>query len=174
MRNKLLIVLSLATIGVAHADVYKWRDETGRWHYGDEPKPGSSQVELPPIQVYEPSKVDTAPPPAPPPRQEKAQASLSYSRAEVMSPAPEETIRNATGEVGVAIALEPSLRSGHRVRLLLDGAPAVEAVPSTAFTLANVNRGAHTVSAEILDAQGQVVNTTEPRTFYMHRPSRLQ
>lgn len=171
MRNKLLIVLSLAAIGVAHADVYKWRDETGRWHYGDEPKAGATQVELPPIQVYEPSKADTAPPP--PVRPEQAQAPLSYSRAEVISPAPEETIRNATGEVGVAIALEPSLRSGHTVRLLLDGAPAVEAVPTTAFTLANVDRGAHTISAEILDAQGQVVNTTEPRTFYMHRPSRL-
>jgi hypothetical protein len=171
MTRKLLTAAILLAPLLASAEVYKWRDDAGRWHYGDEPRPGAVRVDLPPVQVYE------APPtPQVVPRtdsQAKPEPALSYARAAIISPAPEATIRNAMGEVGVVVLLEPSLRAGHTVRLLVDGKPVSEPVSSTAFTLVNIDRGAHGLAAEVLDARGQVLTRIGPQTFYMHRPSRL-
>lgn len=171
MKRTLLLIALAALPLLAVAKVYKWQDEDGRWHYSDTPQPGAVPIDLPPVQLY-----DSPPLPqsqAPSTQEEEQAPVLSYARAEIVSPGFEETIRNAPGEVGVVLALEPSLRSGHRVQLLLDGQPAAEPVAATAFTLMNVNRGEHQLSAEVLDARGQVVARTGSRTFYMHRPSRL-
>lgn len=170
-RPLLILLLALFPIA-AGAAVYKWQDASGRWHYSDTPVPGADQVELPPVQVYSPPPVP-APPAASRPATQEQEPALTYARVEILSPAPEQTIRNGPGEVGVAVGLEPGLRSGHRLRLLLDGVPVAEPVGETAFTLVNVDRGAHTLSVEILDSRGQVIARGGPQTFYMHRPSRL-
>ncbi|HEX5513114.1 MAG TPA: DUF4124 domain-containing protein, partial [Gammaproteobacteria bacterium] len=133
MMRKLVIAAVLLLPLQVFAEVYKWRDDAGRWHYTDQPRPGAARVDLPPVQVYQ------SPPIAPPqpatsqpqPAQEPVR---NYARAEIVSPAAEETIRNAPGEVGVIVALEPSLRPEHTVRLLVDGKAAAEPASSTAFT----------------------------------------
>jgi len=47
MRIALAVFLSLAC-AAASAQVYKWKDKNGVWHYGDRPKPGAEQVEVKP------------------------------------------------------------------------------------------------------------------------------
>lgn len=172
MLRKLIIAAVLLLPLQVFAEVYKWRDDAGRWHYSDQPRPGAAPVDLPPVQVYQPPPIPPQQPATAQPQPAKEPA-LSYARAEIVSPAAEETIRNAPGEVVVIVALEPSLRPEHTVRLLVDGKVAAEPVNSTAFTLVNVDRGAHTLVAEVLDASGQVIIRTAPQTFYVHRPSRL-
>lgn len=166
----LLLALLLLPL-IAQGEIYKWQDSDGRWHYSDTPRPGAVQLDLPPVQTYAPPagehQVQALP------RQQERKPGLRYARAAIASPAPESTVRNATGEVGVVLVLEPSLRDGHRVRLLLDGQPAAEPVASTAFTLVNVDRGEHQLEAEVLDARGRVLARAGPQIFYMHRPSRL-
>jgi hypothetical protein len=172
MTRVLLFVLALLIPAIAAADVYKWRDQSGRWHYGDEPRPGAARVELPPVQVYR--SPQTPPAFAQPARQQdRGEAALSYARVDIISPAPEATVRNATGEIGVTVALEPSLRPGHAIRLLLDGAPVAAPAGSTAFAVADVARGAHTVAAEVLDARGDVIARAGPQPFHVHRTSQL-
>lgn len=169
----LLIILALSSALPAAAKVYKWQDDDGRWHFTDEPRPGAVTVELPQIQSFEPPKT---PPPSRSQQDEQPkrnEATLSYSRVEIISPGPEDTVREASGDVGVVIALEPSLRPGHTVRLLLDGEPAAGPASSTAFTLNHLDRGQHSISAEILNADGRTISRTKPQTFYLHRPSLL-
>jgi hypothetical protein len=170
MARTLFLMVALLTPLAAAAEIYKWRDEQGRWHYGDEPRPGATRVDLPPVQVYDAPQTAAQPPAPPQPANEPA---VSYGRVEIISPGPEATVRNATGEVGVAVALEPGLRPSHRVRLLMDGVPVTEPIGSTAFTLSNVDRGAHTLQVEVLNGRGDVIARAGPQVFYMHRPSRL-
>lgn len=166
-RASLALLLAVYPIA-AGAVIYKWQDASGRWHYSDIPAPGADPVELPPLQVY-------TSPPLPPPASPaaKPEPPSIYARVEILSPAPEQTIRNGPGQVEVTVGLQPALRSGHRLRLLLDGVPVAEPVAETAFTLVNVDRGAHALSVEVLDDHGRVIARGGPQTFYMHRPSRL-
>jgi hypothetical protein len=47
MRSVFALVLMLAC-AAASADVYKWKDQNGVWHYGDKPKHDAQQVEIKP------------------------------------------------------------------------------------------------------------------------------
>jgi hypothetical protein len=165
----LACLLPLPTLG----EIYKWQDADGRWHYSDTPHSGAVQLDLPPVQTYEPPPLQQQVQALPRPQPQDQEPVLRYARATIVSPAPDATIRSATGELGVVLLLEPSLRRGHRVRLLLDGQPAAEPVAATAFTLVNVDRGEHQLTAEVLDADGRVITRAGPQIFYMHRPSRL-
>jgi hypothetical protein len=163
-----LCLLVLPLTGAA--EIYKWRDSQGRWHFSDEPRSGAEPVTLPPATVYEAPPLARTPPPAPQPAPERA----AYQAAAIATPGPEATVRNATGEVAVSVALDPGLQQGHQVRLILDGDPVGEPVPTTNFTLRNVYRGAHQVAAEVLGPDGTVLTRTGMQTFYVHRPSALR
>lgn len=168
MRILIALTLLVLPLGLSAAEVYKWRDERGVWHFGDEAPPGAEKIEVGEPTVY-------SAPPAPisrPQRVEPSQAPAApYTAAAIARPGPEETVRNAPGDVSVSVALDPPLRSGHRIQLYLDEKPIGEPVPNTEFSLRNVDRGAHTVSAEILDSGGEVLTRTGGQTFYLHRPT---
>ncbi|MDX1656841.1 MAG: DUF4124 domain-containing protein, partial [Candidatus Competibacteraceae bacterium] len=62
MLHKLLILTVLLAPLPAQADIYKWRDEAGKVHYGAVPPPG---VELEVIEgPRRPSSTPVSPPPA--------------------------------------------------------------------------------------------------------------
>lgn len=168
--HKLIALTLLALPLAAAAEIYKWRDAQGVWHFGDEAPAGAEKVELPPATVYSAPPLARTAPPAP----EPASGETGYNAAAIATPGPEATVRNSTGEVAVDVALDPALRQGHRVRLYLDQVAVGDPVPTTGFTLRNVNRGAHTVSAEVVDADGSVLTRTGQQVFYMHRPSVLR
>lgn len=173
LTSRCLIICAALMLSLpATAAIYKWQDASGRWHYSDTPHSGAAPVDLPPVQVYEPP---STPPPTRTSREKQPEptAALSYSRVEIISPGPEATLREASGDIGVVVSLEPSLRPGHQIRLLLDGKPVAGPASTTAFTLNHIDRGEHKISAEVLDANGQVITRSAPQTFYLHRPSLL-
>jgi hypothetical protein len=69
-RKPLLKLLPLAAllVGVAHADIYRWKDAQGRVHYGDQPPATGAQ------------KIEESPPPSPL-SPEEANAQLEAIRA---------------------------------------------------------------------------------------------
>jgi hypothetical protein len=73
------------------------------------------------------------------------------------------------GSVSVSLALQPALAPGHGIQLTVDGRPLAETGKSLAVTLANMDRGAHTVSATVVDARGQPVATTSAVSFHVLR-----
>jgi hypothetical protein len=56
------------------------------------------------------------------------------------------------------------------VVLRLDGVK-VASGSSASFTLKNIYRGPHTLSASIIDEQGEVILEAEPVTFFMRQHS---
>lgn len=104
----------------------------------------------------------------------EVQALLHYEVLRILIPEPDATIRSNTGEVIVSATNEPALQPGHSYRLLLDGQPTAEPGLSPVFPLSNIDRGSHTLSVEILDEQGRIVERTANQPFHMQRTSLAQ
>ena len=174
MRYLIFIVLLLCA-GVASAQTYRWVDEDGVVHYSDRPVEGAEEVA---IDYIRPS---TAPGRSPAyqrrdrPTEDAAAEELDrplYQSLEIGSPAEEETVWNNQGQLIVSLALQPGLQPGHRVRVYLDGTPTDAS--STSVRLENVYRGAHTLQAEVLDSNGNMVMRSEARRFFVQQTSVLR
>jgi hypothetical protein len=101
-------------------------------------------------------------------------AALAQTRYDVaiVQPATDETVHDNLGNVAVQVAVSPSLGAGATIALLLDGQPAAQAA-TTAFALSGVERGTHTLAAQVVDANGATLAASQPVTFHMWQASRL-
>ena len=92
----------------------------------------------------------------------------------ITSPKNEETIHDNTGSVPVSIAMQGSGLPEHSsIRVLLDGRPYGAARYGASFTLEGVERGEHTLQAQVVDAAGKTILSSDTVTFYMWQASRL-
>ncbi|MGD8709446.1 MAG: DUF4124 domain-containing protein [Ectothiorhodospiraceae bacterium] len=155
------------TATAASAEFYRWTDAQGRVHYSDEPHPGAERIDPGQPSVYK----------APPTPTSQAAgeagskpAADSYREFEVVAPGSKDTINSAPGNMTVQLKLSPALRKGDRIRILMDDKP-LTTTTSTTVGLSNVDRGTHTLAAEVIDGRGQVVARTGNVTFFLHRPS---
>ncbi len=184
--NIILTALALFSVTAeAATKVYRTVDENGNVIFTDVP-PGergvpqgnTTEVEIDPINSFEPSGrrtdasgrelwiVDGLETEA-----EDADIPVVYSSLTVQSPVPEEAVRANDGTVHITGAVVPELAADHRVRLVLDGAQ--HSVSAEAhFTLTNMDRGAHTVMLEVVDATGSALISSNPTTFYVLRAHR--
>lgn len=181
---RILLVLTLACLSSAVlADVYRWTDDKGVVHYSDKPQaPTDKPAELPHLQTYNHTATPPGFTPAPAPGAAAApaksggKATLAGADLDsftVTSPAPDETIRDPEGKFTVTVSGE--LLPGQGVIYYLDGtAENPEPTPSTAFLYARVDRGEHTVSAALIDANGAELARTPPVTVHLKQPSAIK
>jgi len=176
MAALLLLVYSLAS----EAQVYKVVDAEGNVTYTDQaPSDGSQPMKLPELSV-----VDTdyeAPPPAdssttagtegdgapsePTPREMRKM----YSDFTITRPAPEETFWGTANQVVVSWASANPFQPGMTVRLFVDGQ--LQPGDGEDMRALTLDRGEHTVYAELLDARGRRVATTASVTFFVKQHS---
>lgn len=90
----------------------------------------------------------------------------------ITQPANEQTIHSNPGEVLVRVQATGAA-PGSRVRLFVDGAQQSQDQGGGVFVLRGVERGAHVLRAELIDAQGNLVAAAQPVTFYLWHASRL-
>ena len=178
---KTLLTLSLLFLSLAAtAEIYKWVDDKGVVHYGDQPpKPGARPLEkLPELTTYRPRPVQPSVTPAPTAASPKPlpeaivrqmQSAKGYQTLKIVSPEEEGTVRSSPGVVPIFVALDPPLRKGDYFKVVLDGKPWPGSFHSTVIRLQNVDRGAHTLSVGVYSADGRRLLQTPPRTFYLHR-----
>ena len=167
--NKLILVILLMLITwVTYAQVYKWIDSQGVTHFSDRPHDGAEKLKLPDAQTYSP----------PTPNQdiltdleEKSEVKKrKYTKLAIAQPLDQATIRNNQGDVVVSVRLEPGLSPNDKVQLIYDGSPLGAPQPDLIFELHGLYRGSHTIKAQIVNANGDVILTSEPITIYMQRP----
>ncbi len=174
MKLQQLIVLTLLLGSTSsHAELYKWFDEEGNIHYSDTPPHKDATPITPPQLTTTPALKVTRTPavvdhiPAPPP--------FSYSEFRIQSPGNDETVRNNEGNVSLQFSIKPNLNSElkHSLSVLLDGKVVKRNITSSSTSLSNIDRGTHTISAEIHSSSGTVIRRSSPVTIHVHRQSSL-
>ena len=168
IRRSLVLCLLVAAAG-AVAEVYRIVDEDGKVTYTDQPSPESvaDQVALPPVNELPATKLE-----------KESKDSLSdeaddqftgYSVFSVLSPENNATILTDQSVVNIQLQIEPGLFPGHRIQYMFNNHPYGNAVRSTSFTIAELERGQHSVSAQVLDQDGAVVKTATPVVVHVKR-----
>lgn len=177
-----LITLLLAfTASPLMAEVYKTVDKDGNVTYTDQPpSDGSGPIELPGLSVIEkPEYQKTA-------RESEAEAiangtqtvpaekSLRQLQNEfrdfaIVSPQQEESVWRPDGPVAIAWSTGGQMLDGMKVTVTLDGK---RLAPTTGrmVLVPDMERGEHTVSAELTDARNRQVARAEPVTFFIRQP----
>jgi hypothetical protein len=90
----------------------------------------------------------------------------------IVQPAHEETIHNNQGDLTVQVKYSGG-EPGGSVRLVLDGTALPHSYRSDVIELTGIDRGTHTLQADLLDVKGERLAASEPVTFYMWHASRL-
>lgn len=182
MRSLIAALTVLLVAGPAYADAFRWVDEFGVVHYSDRPVEGAERIELdvrPTPASATPSRSPasaTTPNAAVPSRSAAASAqtvqTTGYQTLEIVRPQLGETLWNIGSVLTVSMRSSPALQSGHRVQLLYDGQRRADLVSdSLDIVVNNVYRGEHTLQAEIIDANGEVVMQSRTKRFYVQQSS---
>jgi hypothetical protein len=171
-----VLIVGCLIVGVGLADAVKhemwaWKDANGVTHYSDRPVPGARRIE---IATMTPESVpQTTPAPITPGANSAAKPStVEYTLLEIWSPEQDETFYGADAQVDVRVRVEPELASNHHLRVYLDGKLLDGSEPnSTERSFGNLERGAHSLLAQILDDQGNELIRSEPRVFHVRQPT---
>ena len=175
--NWMVLVPALVLVlfpALASAQVYKRILPDGSVTYSDKPQEqGAQALELPPLQTYTSPQPQPPSPPAPTvPQDTESAVDTNYDVFKVATPTPDESLRANGGMISVQLVIEPPLREGHVVDIVLDGKTIASGRLSSA-SAKNLDRGSHTVAAVLKDAEGKVIATAPAVSFYLLRSSKL-
>jgi hypothetical protein len=97
-----------------------------------------------------------------------------YDAVRIVAPGQDATVHDNRGNVAVVVSASPPLdvAAGDRIVLLMDGRTVAKG-PEAHFVLTEVDRGVHTVQAQVTSADGRILAASPPVTFDMWRASRL-
>lgn len=163
-----LAVLLLWQAAAQSAEVYRWVDKSGEVHYGDKPPtPNAKPHVLPPIQTIGViggkeggATAETTKPESP------------GLRISITSPVADEVLRGDDRRLPVSLSLGQPLAEGLGLLYLLDGSARNSApTRSLSYTLENVERGTHLVSATVVDGSGRELGRSAPVIVHMKPPT---
>jgi len=174
----LLIVISFAMpTSPLTAQVYKTVDEDGNVTYTDQPpKDGSKPIKLRPISIIEAPIYATVPKADEEAADGEAGKEMSlknlrknYQDFAIVSPRPEESVWHPDGPVTVAWSAGYQLQIGMKVTVYMDGKKQATTTDQI-IPVSDLERGEHTVTAELTDSRNRKIATAQPVTFYIQRP----
>lgn len=176
MRAWSLLLLIFAVTATA-AVTYRWVDGDGV-HYSDQPHAGAEKIYLGQTQAAASGASLDAPgaPAAASPGaagRRRADAPFQYTGCAVVEPADDQVLINVES-VTVAVEPHPAKRSNDHAVLSLDGT-LIEAATADQleFHITPIDRGTHTVAAELRDSNNKSVCRSPPITFHVRQPSVL-
>lgn len=174
-----LITFSLSLMGnPLFAEVYKTVDENGNVTYTDRsPGDGATPMELPELSIietpiYEKTAREAGLKGAKGDENEVSLKSLrqKYRDFAIISPINEETIFNPEQAIPVAWSVSSPLAAGMTVTLFVDGKKQASTTQPI-IPLASLERGEHTLTAELKDAKNQKIATAQAVTFFIRKPN---
>jgi hypothetical protein len=166
-------MLSLLALSALGEGVWKWKDDNGVVHYSDQPGPGAVRVDLH-SQTFAPPDTPSSTAPSRAQRSNPSEQK-TYQNLEIWKPAAGETYPNAGGQVEVRLRLEPALQPSDTLAIYLDGKRVEEADNSLDFTLTDVARGAHSLTATVTDGTtGKVLIQSPAVSFFVQQTSIAQ
>lgn len=179
MKTRILVLVSCLLAFASHAqeskkELWKWTDANGVVHYSDVPGPGATKVDL---MVTEPSsRLPAAAPPASASStssRPEAGPATNYSALEILEPADGASYFDADAAVNVRIRSAPSISPGDHLLLYLDGQLVDGMTNATDYIFSNLERGTHSLSAQIQDTTGNEKIRSRTVTFYFKPPTAI-
>ncbi len=168
MRKLLTLILLLLALPCG-AEIYKWVDDDGNVHYGDHPAADQKNQIIKPMPIstyssgYRKPGTTTS-------KKTKKSEETRYTQLTIAQPQDDAAIRSNNGQLAVTLNMTPALdiKAGHRIEFILDGSK-VATNDGSSITLTNLNRGTHTLSANIIDKKGKVLISAPSSTFHLLR-----
>ena len=164
-------LIAVSSFAQTQRDIWMWTDSNGVTHYTDRPVEGAKKLSF---NVSEP----VAPPPsaqgvsaAAATSATEAPTEVEYRSLEIWQPENGESFFEADAAVDVRIRVDPDLADGDRLLLYLDGKLVEGEDNSREHVLTGVDRGAHSLTAVILDPKGNERIRSEPRVFHRKQPT---
>lgn len=158
----------------SHAELYKWIDRDGSIIYSDTPPyEGAEQLVPPGLSTTPAIKVEKKKPVPSAPKNDKDD--FKYTSFSISAPQNDQAIRDNQGNIAISLQIKPALniKQGHYVSVSLDGTATGEQFKSASFTLKNIDRGSHTISATLHDKAGKTLKRSQSVTLHLHRFSTL-
>jgi hypothetical protein len=171
MRGTIFTLLSLGcSLALATTVVYKWVDENGVIHYSDQPHPNAQKLQVQGVQTYSASASAVRPPESP---EFNTPAANAYAGCVIAQPLDQQNLPNAQS-VSIRVQSDPAPRPGDRIFMTMDG-QGLNGGQATglSFNVAPIDRGAHSVSAQIRGSDETVLCQTPTVTFFVQQPSLL-
>ncbi len=159
----LLIIFTLSVASAA--TVYTWVDQNGATVFSDQPQPGASS-----LNVVPPKSGSTAPSaPVAPTFPTLPSSAVTYEEIVIVVPEDQSTVRDNSGNMQVSVVVKPTLQKGDKVAILIDGKPVGQPQAATNFMLNAVDRGQHTLEADVVNSSGRVLIKSKSVTFFIHQ-----
>lgn len=165
MRHLLWLGLLLVPLSAYAAEAYKCKGPKGETIFSDTPCGDGKTIELREVPTYE-----SQPVPSLPPLPAKKKAADQGYQLSFSKPAPDAVLRDNLGRVEVELNLKPGLGPDDFVLLKLDGEPVGKQGRQTSWSLEGVERGMHTLTAEILNQDGKLL-IAATTSFVLHQAS---
>lgn len=174
----LLLVVCAGTVS-AEGEIYKVVDAAGNVTYTDQaPGPGATPMVLPELSVVDTDYVPETPPDEAAAETGDAAADeeitprelrQAYRDFAITQPSQEQTFWGTENTVVISWSSEKPLLPDMAVRLFIDG----QAVSTTTDNMyaATLDRGEHSVFAQLLDARGRRVLATPSVVFFIKQHS---
>lgn len=171
MKIYLLIALFIFPV-LSHAALYKWTNSDGEVIYSDTPPNDELEEMKLPILTTTPSVKYKAKEKSEPEKEDKAG---NYTEFTLIEPVNEASFTDNTGNVAVSLGLKPGLdtSSGHSISIFVDGQASISNSQQTSVQLVNLDRGTHSIHAEIRDKKGAVLMTSNTVSITIIRYSKL-
>jgi len=146
--------------------MWKWTDANGVVHYSDVPGPGAVQMDI----HVSGARSSGVPPPdggTAASTYEPTAQTTGYNSLAIVQPANETSYFDANPIIDVHLRSDPALLSGDSIYLLLDGKRVGNSGDALDYSLSSVPRGQHTLTAKIVDGNGEEKIQSQPVVFYM-------
>lgn len=176
MKTLLLTVIALLTCLPLQAEIYKYVDENGNVVFSDKRNPaGQDEV----VDILPTNTIPSSPQSSQSQLQNRKKPNPNlqkdlYSELRITAPQPEEAIRANAGAITIKIHSAPPLdaAAGDLIKVFIDGQAAAQGI-SMNVELDSVDRGEHTVQAQIIDTDGQVLKSSDSVKFHVLKHSIL-
>lgn len=169
MKSRLAVILLAGLFsGVTWAQQIYKSTEDGTPTFSDTPRGDAEEVDLPPANVM----------PAPKPidfelKLKTPEPTAKYRTVEVTSPENDAVVFIRTTNLPIRVNVNPPVRHdlGHRLQITFDGEVLVE--NQSSYTLDDAHRGTHTITARIVDENGEAIAESEPVAVHIRKPTVL-
>ncbi len=164
----LIIVLFFAgSYGVQASEktVYKKYNADGVVEFSDLPDKKSTPVHVPQMNTYKQKPLPKAAK-----KTTKQKSVTRYNQLSITSPSNGSLLRDNSGNVTVALKMEPSLNPAHSIKIVLDGnEQSALTGKSPTLSFANLAPGPHKAQAFIVNQEGVVLIQSGTVSFFLKR-----